>query len=280
MDEQDGSKPLVIYHQNCNDGFAAAWVTRKVYPNAEFLPAMHGAEPPNVAGKDVFMLDFAYRRPVMLEMQRVAKSIVVLDHHKTAAEDLKGLDFCIFNMNKSGATITWDYFKDKISGDIPWLVSYTEDRDLWRYQLPFSHEINAVLESYPFDFKIWDALERVYPSAQVTNSPMVNNGRSIIRYQERLIDVIVQHARLVELDGYIIKAANTSCIFSQVANRLAQEQPFGLAWYLREDGKYVHSLRSTEQGADVSQIARYHGGGGHAHSAGFETKQMIFREVE
>ena len=33
--------------------------------------------------------------------------------------------------------------------------------------------------------------------------------------------------------------------------------------------KWVHSMRSRENGVDVSAIAKAHGGGGHAHAAGF-----------
>jgi oligoribonuclease NrnB/cAMP/cGMP phosphodiesterase (DHH superfamily) len=282
MDEQDGSKTLVIYHAACNDGFCAAWCARKAHPNAQFYPAMHGQMPPDVTGRDVFILDFAYKRKTLLEMKAKAKSITVIDHHKTAAEDLKGLAFCIFDMSKSGASLAWNYF---CKGEAPWIVSYTEDRDLNKWNLPFSREINAAMNSYPFDFKAWDALERIYPTAQITNSPLVAEGKTVLRFQERLIESILNHAKPVILDGHKVMAANTSCIFSEVANRLAQENLFGVAWYKREDGKFVHSLRSKQlpkddpMYVDVSSIAASHGGGGHPHSAGFETTEMILQEV-
>lgn len=35
-------KPLVIYHGGCWDGFCAAWLFRKAFPDAEFFPAQYG----------------------------------------------------------------------------------------------------------------------------------------------------------------------------------------------------------------------------------------------
>lgn len=277
MDESNKStNVLVIYHKDCNDGFAAAWVARKVHPNAQFHPAAHGTPPPDVKNRDVILLDFAYKREVMLDIKKAAKSVLVLDHHKTAADNLKGLDFCHFDMSKSGATMSWDYF---VGGERPWLVAYTEDRDLDRFVLPFSREINAAIESHHMDFNLWDKLDKLYTKAGVTNSTLVAEGASILRYQDQLLNVIIDHAREVELDGHRILAANTSCIFGQAATRLAKTETFGLAWYLREDGKFIHSLRSRPDGIDVSEIAKRHGGGGHVHSAGFETDTMILQEV-
>lgn len=83
-------KPLCIYHGHCDDGFAAAWCVRQAIPDAEFYPGVYQQEPPDVAGRDVLMVDFSYKRPVLLRMAESARSVMVLDHHKTAAEDLSG----------------------------------------------------------------------------------------------------------------------------------------------------------------------------------------------
>jgi nanoRNase/pAp phosphatase (c-di-AMP/oligoRNAs hydrolase) len=84
---------------------------------------------------------------------------------------------------------------------------------------------------------------------------------------------------MVMLDNYKIMAANTSLVHGEVAAKLAQTNPFGLSWYKREDGKIVHSLRSTNDGIDVSAIAYRHGGGGHPHAAGFESTEMVIKEI-
>src|SRR5258708_37459253 len=82
---------LCIYHANCADGFGAAWAVRHAFGDGvEFHPGFYGEAPPDVAGRDVLLVDFSYKRPVLDEMAKAAHSILILDHHKTAAEDLIG----------------------------------------------------------------------------------------------------------------------------------------------------------------------------------------------
>src|SRR3990167_9339886 len=99
---------IVIYHSNCFDGFGAAWVLRGVYPDATFIPATYGDAPPDVTGQDVVIVDFSYPRDVLLAMRQSSRSLVVADHHKTAQANCEGLDFCHFDMNRSGAGLAWD----------------------------------------------------------------------------------------------------------------------------------------------------------------------------
>ena len=139
---------LIVYHRSCPDGFCAAFIAHKRYPEAKLLARDHGLEPPyaEVKGKDVLVVDFSWRtREQNIEMASCTRSFRILDHHKTAQETLQGLDFVTFDMNRSGAGLAWDYLfgKDSINALMdyqglprPWWVNYVEDRDLWRKQLP------------------------------------------------------------------------------------------------------------------------------------------------
>lgn len=145
---------LCIYHDQCADGFCAAWLVRLALGEAsvEFLPAQYGDAPPEVAGRHVLIVDFSYPAEVLVAMSKRASSIRVLDHHKTAEEACRGLPFCTFDLEKSGARLTSEYL-EKSTGQHTllyrqWLVDYTEDRDLWRWQLQESREVNAALASY------------------------------------------------------------------------------------------------------------------------------------
>ena len=127
---------MCIYHGNCADGFGAAWVVRKALGEIDFFPGKYQEPPPDVTGKDVVMVDFSYKRPVLLEMAEKANSILILDHHKTAAEDLLDLPANVtakFDMGHSGAMLTWEHF---FPGEAPPpLLLHIEDRDLWRFVL-------------------------------------------------------------------------------------------------------------------------------------------------
>ncbi len=161
--------PLCIYHGNCADGFTAAWVVRQAIGNdVEFHPGIYGQPAPDCAGRDVLMVDFSYKRPVLMEMAALANSVLILDHHKTAAADLAGFPAAveiagekiaaIFDMDRSGAQVTWDFFNP--GKPRPLLVDYTGDRDLWRFSLPLSREVNAFVFAHEYTFENWDHLER------------------------------------------------------------------------------------------------------------------------
>ena len=66
---------LVIHHGSCRDGFSAAWVAQRRYPDAEFRAGYFGEEPPLVTGRHVLILDFSYPRSVMEEMANQAASV-------------------------------------------------------------------------------------------------------------------------------------------------------------------------------------------------------------
>lgn len=256
-------KPLIIYHANCWDGFCAAWVTsRALKGEAELYAAHYGTTPPEVKGRHVWVVDFSYPRETLLCMATSAESIVVLDHHKSAKEALAGLSFCRFEDNKSGGRMAWEFWHGKQVP--PWLVDYTEDRDLWRHALPDSQAINAALRSYPLSLELWDRFAELPPET------FVKEGEAIRRREKQIVDDHVRNAREVEMDGHKILAVNATVMFSEIAGELAKAGPFGACWFERQDGKRVWSLRSTEAGVDVSQIAKAHGGGGHRQSAGFE----------
>lgn len=266
-------QPLVLYHANCTDGFCAAWVAHRRWPNAEFIPVQYGQDPPEVRGRDVYVFDFSYKRPVLLRMWEQANRLVVRDHHKTAEAELVNLPTggdisVLFDVNKSGGRLAWEYLF--ASGEsVPWLVDYTEDHDLWAWKLDWSREISAFIASHPHDFRLWNEWATTPPGCPAWDR-FVDAGSAILRYQAQLIDNICGAAREVELDGYKVLAVNTCCLFSEVAGKLADGRPFGAAYFTRSDGKTQWSLRSRDGGIDVSEVAQRRGGGGHRNAAGFE----------
>ena len=86
------NKPLVIYHGNCADGFSAAWCFwRKYGDGADYHAGVYQQDPPDVTGRDVYLVDFSYKAPVVARMLKVARSVCLIDHHKTAIDDLRPL---------------------------------------------------------------------------------------------------------------------------------------------------------------------------------------------
>lgn len=261
------AKPLCIYHHGCADGQFAAWTVRKAYgaDHVDFHPGIYGEEPPEVIGRPVVMVDFSYKREAILKMSAQATSILIIDHHQTAEQELRDLPAnvrCVFDMKRCGAMLAWNTFF--IGQSSPLIFDYVQDRDLWTFELPSSREVTAAIYSHDLSFEGIDAL--------IAGGiiPLINDGRALLRKQRKDIDAIVRDAtRFVWFGSHKVPAANVPWMLaSDVAGELAKGQPFAATYYDDATGRRW-SLRSTKDGLDVAEIAQTYGGGGHKHAAGF-----------
>jgi uncharacterized protein len=267
---------MCIYHGNCADGFGAAWVVRKALGDIEFHAGKYQEAPPDVTGKDVVMVDFSYKRPVLLEMAEKANSILILDHHKTAIEDLVDLPANViakFDIGRSGAMLAWDHFFPERSP--PPLLLHIEDRDLWRFALEKTRQIQANVFSHPYDFDVWDAL------MAAEASELASDGEAIERKHFKDIrELLGVTTRQMIIGGHLVPVANLPYTMSSDAgHELAKGWPFGACYWDTPDGR-VFSLRSTDEGEDVSVIAKQYGGGGHRNASGFKVSFAAAQDFE
>jgi hypothetical protein len=248
-----------------------------VDPDAEFLPAMYGEAPPDVTGRNVVILDFSYKRPVLEKMIAQANRLCILDHHKTAEAELAGLDGIkpgveiLFDMNRSGAGMTWDWFFPHEPR--PKLIDHIEDRDLgggiaFPSRLPETRAVNAVLFSLPYDFGVWDDYaDRVNDDMEGIQLEAAALDR---KHKADIAAVVRATRREMVIGGYRVPVANAPHMMASDACHLMNEgQPFAATYFDTRDGR-AFSLRSREDGVDVSQVAKSYGGGGHARAAGFK----------
>jgi len=219
-----------------------------------------------VAGRDVWVVDFSFPRDVTERLAGEARSFHLLDHHRSAAAELGDLPYCTFDMERSGAALAWDTLHP--AEPRPWFVDYVQDRDLWRWALPRSRAVNAALVTQPHQLAAWDAL--------LDRSPedLAARGEPIVEHEERLVQRILRHARTLIVDGHPVPAVNSPIFPSELGHALAlqgraQGAPFSVVYNDLADGSRAYSLRSLEGGADVSEVARRFGGGGHPRAAGF-----------
>ncbi len=268
-------KPFVIYHSPCQDGFTAAWAVWRIHPDWEFYPAKYGDPPPDVTGREVYMVDFSYKRSVLLDMAKVATKVVILDHHKTAQESLVDLPEnveVVFDMEKSGAHIAWDYFHQ--SEPLPYLIEFVEDRDLWKFKYPATKPFSAYVFSKPYDFDIWNDL--YYFNGNSLNE-LVAKGQAILDNHNKYTEELSKLKFRTKIAGYDVWAVNVPYNYSSDMGELLDKgEPFAATFFY--DGpreKMVFSLRSDENGVDVSEIAKKFGGGGHKHAAGFEINAEV-----
>jgi oligoribonuclease NrnB/cAMP/cGMP phosphodiesterase (DHH superfamily) len=210
----------------------------------------------NCKGRRIVIVDFSYSRPILEALAKEAEALQVLDHHITAQQALTGLSYAHFDLSKSGAVLAWEWAHGTTP---PWLLQYVQDKDLWTWKLPLSREISAGLNSYPYDFAVWDSLKK---------ETLEQEGRAILRFEHEMVGKVLPHAVLVRFEGATVPCVQSAILTSQIGERLSPGRPFCLIWHDREGRRYF-SLRSEEKGADVAKIAVKYGGGGHTHAAGF-----------
>lgn len=258
------SKLLVIYHGKCLDGMTAAWAIRKALGEGDYVPAIHGDDPPDVVGRDVVVVDFSYKRSVMETMYLKAGSLLVLDHHKSAQADLADLPFAMFDMERSGAGMAWDRFHP--GQPRPALVDLVEDNDLWRHALQGVKEFQLRLEMEPMDFANWD---RIAEMSERELETFIAEGGVLKRAFDSAVADLLTGRYAVTLAGESGLAANASGKYSsELGHHLAAlSGSFGMVWR-QIDGVLKISLRSCGD-YDVSLLAEKFGGGGHRNAASF-----------
>lgn len=290
---------LVIYHGNCADGFGAAWAVHKAIGDegVEYYGGVYQQNPPNCNGKIVVFVDFCYKPDVMEIISQQAQSILILDHHKSAMEGIVSAemqcnkvdlskyegrvdwrryldnvyqDYCenaagviyyIFDMNRSGAMITWQFFHD---ADPPALITHIQDRDLWKFQLPHTREIQAAIFSEVYEFAVWDDLM----AADMKDLAIA--GTAIEKkHHKDIAELLKVCQREMTIGGISVPVASLPyTMVSDAAHIMATDRAFAACYWDTEKTR-IFGLRSHEGGTDVSQIAAMYGGGGHKNAAGF-----------
>lgn len=271
------NKPIVIYHKGCADGIGAAWSFWKYFKDEmDYYPGVYQEAPPDIFNRDVYLVDFSYKRDVMEMICRYANSVVLLDHHQSALKDLAGLEDDWENFNsvhsteeESGAVIAWRYVKKitRHKDQMPPLIDHIEDRDLWRFNLPNTKEIMMAVFARELTL---ESIDELMSFTRANLKRLVSEGQVLMRkYESDLAKVIKTATREFEIGGYKVPCCNCNSLFtSDAGNKLSEDKPFAACYYDNEK-KRVFSLRSQESGLDVSEIAKLYGGGGHKHAAGF-----------
>lgn len=287
------TQTLVLYHDNCPDGFTAAWaVWRKLGDSAEYRAVNYGQPiPSDATDRAVIIVDFSYPRAQLDALADVAKRVSIYDHHKTAQSDLIGWTrgHVVFDMERSGAGIAWDEFTaDKEAlwlGARPRLVSYVEDRDLWRWALEDSREVSEYLFAAPRTFQEWDRLNAVWgydtSSRLAEFGAAVECGRVLLRAKRLRVAEVCKNVRWGVFGremydfgrGVIIPIVNAAWDFSELGEYLCEtflDYACGGYYFDRVDRRQW-GFRSRGD-FDVSELCKLYGGGGHKNAAGFTSE--------
>ena len=265
-------KYYVLYHGDCRDGFGSAYSTWKKLgsENVTYIPCQHGAPLPEITiDKDttIYVVDFSFQREVLLDWHKQAASLTVIDHHVTARESLRNLDFAEFDMNHSAAILVWRHFHGKDSTP-PKFLEHIEDMDLWNFNLEGTRSVCAAIDSYAQDFTVWDTF-----ATDKGLSKLHDEGEVINRFVKQQVKYLCNEATFIDIGEYKnIPAVNSSLFVSETCAELLNiypEAPLSSAFFHIDNGRRVYSLRSRKGETNVAELAKQFGGGGHPSASGF-----------
>lgn len=256
---------MVIYHGGCPDGTSAAWALSLLLDNKTtyYHSGRHKEKYPDIKGKNVIFVDFAYTLEQMLLILQEAKSVLVLDHHATS----KNLQFItdprltlVLDMNRSGAQIAWDYVSNKLNGSLPsnhlpaslgtnpagevsddyvqivnslllsnrrpWFIDDISDRDLWKWQIPDSKNTTRRM----FSMGLYEYINAFYNLIKMDRTLLINEGMILNMDDERIYTNLVRNAvdcvitTLDKKNSWQVRAIECDHSYaSEVGNRLVQD---------------------------------------------------------
>jgi oligoribonuclease NrnB/cAMP/cGMP phosphodiesterase (DHH superfamily) len=293
-------KNTIVYHQvkpgvNCPDGIAAAWVVHKLYPDHEVVGWCYQSEelPQPEPGSSLIIVDFSFPGDVIEQWIRGGVIVQVIDHHKTAKEQLDRF-YCesfqdalnaspgvnsdwnvTFDMNQCGATLAWKYFFN--SKPMPVFLEYIRDRDLWDFELEGTQEIHEAMSKVGRTFDLFDRIEGMTRDELLACFKPI--GEVLLLPKRRAVNAACarkEHGPVIPDCESIVyvnlkEDGSEDRLTSDICAQLYKEHPESpfVACYT-SDGTW--SLRSDKQGnnTDVGAIAKALGGGGHRNAAGFK----------
>lgn len=278
---------IVFYHESCLDGFASAYTAHKKFHNkASYIPLSHTASDQDILAskknkitdlkdKLVYFIDFCPGREELLKIQKVARKLVVIDHHESSREFVKSLSGSVFGEGISGAYLASRYFFPRER--VPKLIKYISAGDTynWGHQ-KFEREILAYVRTIDFNFKAFAEVEKELENPKKF-SQILRIGKILQENYLNLVKLQLSNAKLINFDGYEIYAVNASSTFkNELGHELAlkSKAKFSVI-YSFEKGELKISLRGNNK-VDLAKLAEKFEGGGHFNAAAIKSKDPEF----
>lgn len=268
----------VVYHHSDLDGYASFWA----------FCTTHGYNPEDVVsipidyddcqdvdllalkGKDVFVFDYYFHPEIIEEMQRFARSFLLIDHHASALERIGDIEFCHIDTSNCGAVNVWKHFTDQ---PVPEFLKYVNMYDTWT----FGDDANAKLICMAFskikpdnnivwqmasDFYNWDGI--LLTMGNIERSKIEAKALELVK-QGPAFYIGEEHGYIMDTGIPMFNISGISFIGSEYC-RLTGEKAVGS--FTIKGNTVSFSLRS-EPGTDVRIPAEVQGGGGHPCASGF-----------
>eukprot|EP00891_Asterochloris_glomerata_P005881 jgi/Astpho2/5881/fgenesh1_pm.00080_%23_13_t len=307
------ARVVISYHYPCPDGIFAALAAHIYHaqhkhpvrwvPNTVYKPC--SVQQMNLQKDEhLFMLDYIGPPGFAAEAAKHCGRVIVLDHHKTAAESLAdrqqlphNMDI-VLDMKRSGAVIARDYFKPQLTAEQDEMFAYIQDADLWQWQLPSTKQFHAGLAEIGLEYDCNKNPQIFQQLLQLTVASTIERGQQALAEQQKLVAAVLEMAFPIALGGH--DASDTQpgwgrCLAVQVSQAVAKHRSaLGNALAeksrqtgLRACGAVVYrepdmapdmakvSLRSLGR-EDTTAVSQAFGGGGHRNASSCIISQADF----
>lgn len=295
---------IVITHGFCQDGLAAAWVAREYLKKSniryvfgskrdltkdlaltgwkdstgkEYLPLTID----DLKDKDVYILDYIY--PLDTIKSIPYKTLTIIDHHETAesiCKDCESLPNTTVHFDKtySAAGLAWKVLLGN-TGDMPWWIQYTQDRDLFKFSLPNSREITDAI--YNLKYRTLTKFDELNSFTPEQKDKFIEQGIIIGSIKNELVTQICNNGRLCLFDNYRVYVVETGVLVSEVGERLYNLHKDSCDFvmcvsYDFDEKKFRCRLRCSQTSPlNLAKISEKYGGGGHMAAAGFSIHDIF-----
>ena len=276
----------IIHHQDADGyfaGYAASLYWRGSSDKIHMVPVQYGGRMMYVknfvlnemaSGDLAYFLDFSYPRETHDELHARGVKQVILDHHKTAEEDLKGLYYAVFDMSKSGALLAWEYFlQDREPPELCMAVNRLDLRkDVTEDDLAISEYLyqNGFLKPDQ-----WDRWKELCGGEAFKDA--IEQGRKLLQFRKQEVERESKRPLLVTAEGFTVSRVGwlsvTTPYISDVGAAICDTRGVDavvMFFFVPEEGKFVFSLRAGKgTDFDCGAFAKAYQGGGHAKAAAF-----------
>lgn len=278
---------ICFYHSKDLDGYCSGAIVKKMFPECEMIGYDYGQPFPFDKCKNevVIMVDVSLSMRDMWILSDIC-SLTWIDHHFSAIKDYH--EFCnirtphmitVLQDGISACEGAWNYFFE--GEPMPTSVQLLGEYDTWRNKdqvrwrtkvLPFQFGMRLICntaESFP------QILLTKSADANIRGSHVLNDGHTVLKYQEQSNAIACKAAFEGIFSGYRVIALNIAGANSQAFDSVYDPTRHDIMMPFFFDGKmWKVSMYATKDDIDVSTIAKNHGGGGHKHAAGFRVNKL------
>ena len=232
----------------------------------------------------VWITDFSLSPEDMRKLLTITKTVVWIDHHRTAIDKFKDFETPVEGLRHdglSGCVLTWLYLNRlgvKDVDKVPLGVRLIGDFDCWTFNKPGGFGRRA--EEFYFGMMAGDN----GPEAEVwlllrddnEVEPIQGRGRTIMAYRQQFFrDYLKSWGYEIQFEGHRCLAVCCAQTGSGSFDSRKADDFDILISYVHSNRGYAVSLYTLHTDRiDVSAICKKHGGGGHRGASGFQCQKL------